>query len=234
MLGVWMNPAAVIVGTFIGLVVRGRMTEKMKQIITQALGLCVAVIGISGAIKTQNSLIMIISVGTGSVIGTLIGIEARLNRLGDKIQKKISSAGSDTGAAFVGATLVFCVGSMAVVGSLEAGLSNDPSTLLAKSALDGVFSIVFASTMGFGVALSSVSLLIYQGAIALLAKYIAPFMSESMILEMGAAGSVLIMSIGLNQLGATKKPIPVGDMLPSVFMPVIIILITDAVKGILN
>lgn len=222
MLGVWANSIVVIIGALVGTLLRGGIPERFRRILMQGLGLCVSLIGISGAIETRNVLVVILSMVIGAIIGEAISIEERLGRFGDWAQKKIAKPG-DTGfgQGMVSATLLFCVGSMAVVGSLEAGISNNPDTLLAKTALDGVSSVIFASTMGIGVAFSSVPLLIYQGGIALLAGVVGPLLSEAVVVEMSATGSLLILGLGLNMLELTgDKPIKVGNLLPALFMPI--------------
>lgn len=222
MLGVWANPLLVIVGAIAGTLLKGGIPERFRKILMQGLGLCVTLIGISGAIETGNVLVVILSMVAGAIVGEALRIEERLNRFGDWAQAKIARPG-DTGfgQGFVSATLLFCVGSMAVVGSLEAGLSNNPDTLLAKTALDGVTAVVFASTMGIGVAFSAIPLLLYQGGIALLAGVVGPLLSEAVIVEMSATGSLLILGLGLNMLELTgDRPIKVGNLLPAMFMPI--------------
>ena len=229
MLGVWANPIVVIIGALVGTLLRGGIPERFRRILTQGLGLCVTLIGISGAIGTQNVLVVILSIVVGAILGEAIGIEEGLGRFGGWAQKKIARPG-DTGfgQGMVSATLLFCVGSMAVVGSLEAGLNNNPDTLLAKTALDGVSSVVFASTMGIGVAFSAIPLLLYQGGIALLAGVVGPYLSEAVVVEMSATGSLLILGLGLNMLEVTgDKPIKVGNLLPAIFMPVWLLPLMD-------
>jgi len=229
MLGVWANPIIVIIGALVGTLLRGGIPERFRRILTQGLGLCVTLIGISGAIGTQNVLVVILSIVAGAILGEAIGIEEGLGRFGGWAQKKIARPG-DTGfgQGMVSATLLFCVGSMAVVGSLEAGLNNNPDTLLAKTALDGVSSVVFASTMGIGVAFSAIPLLLYQGGIALLAGVVGPYLSEAVVVEMSATGSLLILGLGLNMLEVTgDKPIKVGNLLPAIFMPVWLLPLMD-------
>lgn len=180
-------------------------------------------IGISGAIITQDQLMVIICIVIGTVIGEALNIEKGIEKLGDYAQRKLSG-GNGFAEGFVNATLLFMVGSMAVVGSLDAGLTGDASTLLAKSALDGISAIMFASSFGAGVILSAVPLTIYQGGIALLAVWIKPYLGEEVILEMKAVGSVLIMALGFNMLECMKEGrIRVANMLPAMFLPVVYI-----------
>ena len=220
MLGVWVNGIAVIVGGALGCLLRGGLKEKYSQTINYGLALCVIIIGVSGALKTADTLAMIVSVVVGSVLGELLRIERGIERLGDWAQSRFAK-GNDTGfaAGFVSASLLFCVGAMAVVGSLEAGLQNKPDTLLAKAALDGVFSIIFASSFGPGVMFSAVPLTIYQGSIALLAGVLQPLLTDALINEMSAVGSLLIIAIGVNSLGCLEDRIRVGNMLPAILVP---------------
>lgn len=228
MLGVWVNSIAVIIGGLAGTWLRGGIPDRYRDSINMALALCVLVIGISGAITTQNMMLIILSVIIGTIVGEAVGIEHHLDRLGSWAQNRFSSGDNSFSQGFISATLLFCIGSMAVVGSLEAGLQNKPDTLLAKSALDGVAAVIFASTMGPGVILSVIPLTIYQGGIALLASLLGNFLPEAAILEMSAAGGVMIMALGLNMLGIMKERIRVGNMLPGLFVPAIYILISQS------
>lgn len=216
MLSVAVNFFAVLAGGIIGTLLRGGIPERFRTLINQGLALCVMLIGISGAIKTENTLLMIISVVVGSFLGTLIGIEAGVEKLGNLAQNRFNKGGFADG--FVNATLLFSIGSMAVVGSLNAGF-GDHEMLLAKSIIDGVSAIIIASNFGIGAAFSAIPMTIYQGAIAALAGVVYSHMTDAMILEMGAVGSLLIVAIGINMLGLTK--IKVANMLPAMFVPCI-------------
>lgn len=227
MLGVWVNSIAVILGGLAGTWLRGGIPEKYRNSINMGLALCVLVIGISGAITTQNMMLVILSIVIGTAIGEAIGIEHHLDRVGEWAQNRFAKNDSGFSQGFINATLLFCIGSMAVVGSLEAGLQNKPDTLLAKSALDGVSAIIFASSMGPGVILSVVPLTIYQGGIALLASLLGNFLPEAAILEMSATGSIMIIGLGINMLGIMKDRIRVGNMLPALFIPAVYILISQ-------
>ena len=216
MLGVTVNFFAVLVGGVAGTLLRGGIPERFRTLINQGLAICVMMIGISGAITTQNTLLMIVSVVVGAFLGTLIGIEAGVERLGNWAQAKFNKGGFADG--FVNATLLFSIGSMAVVGSLNAGF-GDNEMLLAKSVIDGVSAIIIASSFGIGAACAAAPMTIYQGAIALLAGVVRAHMKDAMILEMGAVGSVMIIALGFNMLGLTK--IKVANMLPAMFIPCI-------------
>ena len=221
MIGTLINVAAILVGSALGLLLKRSFRQSMADVVMQGLGLCVVLIGLSGALKTGNVLLMILSVVVGGVLGSAIGINKRLTQLGEFAQRKLvrnaDQGGSTFAQAFVTASLVFCVGAMAVVGALDSGIRGDHSTLIAKSALDGVASVVFAGALGPGVMLSALPVLIYQGAIALLGNLIAPLLSDIVVQEMSAVGGLLIVGIGLNML--LKSEIKVADLLPAIFIP---------------
>lgn len=227
MLGTIVNALAVIGGCIIGLIVKEKLTEKMSNTIMSGLALCVLYIGISGALKGQDTLIIIICIAVGALVGEIIDIDKRLNDLGNFIENKINlkkknkdSEKISISEGFVTSSLLFCVGAMAVVGSLESGLQGNHSTLFAKSILDGVSSIIFASSLGIGVMLSSVAILVYQGSITLLAGCLSSVLTDTVIGNMSAIGSVLIMGLGTNMIGASK--IKVANLLPAIFLPIII------------
>ena len=232
MLGVWANAVAIIAGGLLGCLLRGGIKEKLRDTINYGLALCVMIIGVSGALKTDDTLVMIVSVIVGSVIGEWLRIEDGITRLGDWAQSKLAKGDTGFSAGFVSASLLFCVGAMAVVGALEAGLQNKPDTLLAKSALDGVFSIILASTYGPGVIFSAVPVLIYQGAIALLAGVLSPLLTDALITEMSAVGSLLIVAIGINSMECLKSRIRVGNMLPAILIPCVYLPVTELLKGL--
>lgn len=222
MLGTFINAGVVILGTFIGLLFKKGIPERVSDCLMKALGLCTMYIGISGSLKGENTLILIVSMVVGGLLGSLWDLDGKLTRLGDVVGEKCKklSKGSSVSEGFVTATMIFCVGAMAIVGSLQAGLTGDISTIVSKSALDGVCSVILASTLGFGVALSSVFILIYQGGITLLAQFVAPFLTEAVIAEMTCAGSVVILGIGLNLAGITK--LKVMNYTPALFLPIIL------------
>lgn len=224
MYGVLANTLTIVLGSAIGLIFKKYIPKSLGDAVMKALGLCVVYIGISGALKGENTLILIISIVLGTVLGTVLKLEDRLNDFANKLQKKFKKSSSDSSFAqgFVSSTLLFCVGAMAVVGSLQAGLTGDNQMLYTKSALDGASSIIFASTFGAGTFFSAITVFLYQGAITLLSGFLSPLLSEACINEMTCVGSVLIIGIGLNMLGITK--LKIMDYLPAVFIPVIIFL----------
>lgn len=221
MLGLWVNAATIILGALVGSRLRGGIPEKYKDTIGYALALCVLTIGIQGAIQTENMMLMIISAVVGSLIGEALRLEDRLDSLGAWVQKRLAKDDDGFSQGFISATLLYCVGSMAVVGSIEAGLQNKPDTLLAKAVLDGVSALILSSSMGMGVALSALPLLAYQGAIALLAMLLGNFLPAEAIAEVSATGSLLIIGLGFNMLGFSKARIRVGNMLPAILIPAV-------------
>lgn len=224
MLGTIVNAVAIIVGSLIGVLLKGGIKEKYRQTIMMSLGLAVIYVGASGAIfsllqEGAEPLLFIISLAIGSLIGEWIDIELRLEKLGDYIQEKMRSNDSNISKGFVSASLIFCVGTMAILGSLESGLVGDHTTLYVKSILDGIMSIILASSMGIGVILSSVSVFIYQGLITIFAQVLDPFMSADVLREINIVGGILISAIGINILEIKK--IKVGNMLPAVLIPLL-------------
>lgn len=225
MYGVLANTLTIVIGSAIGLIFKKYIPKSLGDTIMKVLGLCVLYIGISGTLKGENALILIVSVVLGTTLGTLLKLEDRLNGFANKMQSKFSensSADNSFAQGFVSSTLLFCVGAMAVVGSLQAGLTGDNQMLYTKSALDGVSSVVFASAFGAGTFFSAIVVFLYQGTITLLSGFLSPLLSEACINEMTCAGSVLIMGIGLNMLGITK--LKIMDYLPAVFIPAAIFL----------
>lgn len=226
MIGTIVNSLAIIGGCLVGLVVKGKLTEKISSTIMSGLALCVLYIGISGALKGEDTLQIIICIAVGALIGEIVDFDKRLSDLGNTIEKKVNSKKRDLGTdkvsiseGFVTSSLLFCVGAMAVVGSLESGLQGNNTTLFAKSMLDGVSSIIFTSSLGIGVILSSVAVFIYQGSISLLAGCLSTVLTDGVISNMSAVGSLLIVGLGFNMLGVTK--IKVANLLPAIFLPII-------------
>jgi len=224
MIGTLINVAAVMIGSLIGLMLRKGIPQQMKDTLMKGMGLCVMLIGIQGALKTENVMLVILAIVIGGVLGVLLKIEKNLDRLGAGLQKRFAKGDNDSfGKGFVTASLMYCVGAMAIVGSLDSGLRGDHSTLIAKSILDGVNSIILASAMGPGVMLSALAVLLYQGSIALLAQVVQPLLTQRVITEMSAVGGLLIVGIGLNMI--RREHIPVGDMLPAILTPLFLVYI---------
>ena len=224
MLGTIVNTAAILLGTLLGLLLKKGLPERFQDVIMKGLALCVLLIGISGALKGENTLIAILSIAIGAIIGEIIDLDRRLNNLEQLLEARFSKGdGEQTVArAFVMSSLLFCVGAMAIVGSLQSGLTGDHEMIYTKSMLDGISSIIFASSLGYGVVFSAVAVFVYQGAIVLLAQWIAPFLSDAVIVEMTCTGSLLIIALGLNMLGLTR--IKVANYLPALLLPILLCL----------
>ena len=222
MLAVIVNTLAVIAGGFLGMLLGGRLKQEHTKTIVSGLGICTMVIGITGAIKNENILIVIICLVIGTVVGELTKIEAGLDAAGQWLKNKVAKkVGGQFTEGFVTASLLFCVGSMAVMGSFDAGLRGDYSTIFAKSTLDGVMAVTFAATMGLGVVFSALTVFVYQGALTLLAGLIEPLLAPQAITEMSAVGGIILIATGINILGLTKDRIRVGNMLPALVLPAI-------------
>lgn len=223
MLGTIVNCLAILLGGGLGLLLKKGLPEKLSTTVMQGVGLVVVYIGISGALKGESILLATIAMVAGGLLGTLLDLDGLVNRFAHWMERKLvkdpASAGT-FGEGFVNATLLFCVGAMAVVGSLNSGLSGDHAVLFTKSVLDGVSSVVFASAMGAGVLLSALPLLLYQGSITLLAQTLSPVLSTVAVNEMTCVGSLLIMAIGLNLLKITN--IKVMNFLPAIFLPILL------------
>ena len=222
MLGTLVNTAAVLVGSCIGLLFRKGLPERFGQVIMKGLGLCVMCIGVKGALKGENEIIAILSIAVGAVIGELLRLDERLEKLGGWIERKCKKREDDKTSVtegFVSASLLFCVGAMTILGSLESGISGDHSTLFLKSILDFTCSIIYASTLGYGVIFSAATVLVIQGSITLLAGWIAPVLTETVILEMSCVGSILIIGLALNMLGITK--LKTMNYIPAIFLPLL-------------
>jgi len=223
-LGTTVNLIAIVIGGLVGLVFGKAFPDRLKTTVIQGIGLSVIIIGLQMALKTNNVLIVIISLVLGGVIGEGINIEERLNQFGLFLEKKLSSNGEGQFTkAFVTTSLIYCVGAMAIVGALEDGLNGNHSILFAKSALDGVTAVIFASSMGIGVIFSAVPVFIYQGCIALFAGLLQGILSDAVVLEMSAVGGLLILGIGINMLNI--KEIRVGNLLPGIFISVPLVII---------
>ncbi len=219
MFGTIVNVAAIIAGSLAGLMFRGGIPDKYNKTIMQTVSLAVLVIGIKGALRSDELLIIIISLAIGSLLGEMMRIEDGLAYIGKALERRFSHGDGGFYQGFIGATLIFCVGSMAIVGSLESGLAGNHQTLFAKSALDGITSIILGSSFGIGVMFSAVPLLLYQGTITMMAVFVRPFLLPEVVTQMSAVGGVLIMAIGINLMGLIK--IRIGSMLPAIFLPVV-------------
>jgi uncharacterized membrane protein YqgA involved in biofilm formation len=222
LLGSIANAAAIIAGGIAGSILKRGLSERFSSTIISALGLLTMALGMMFALQSKNIMVVVFSLVLGAILGEWIDIEKRMNDLGDFVQDKLKAKEGNFSKGFVTASLLFCVGSMAIMGSLQSGLMNNHEILFTKSIMDGVISVVFASTLGIGVALSFFPVFVYQGSIALLASIIAPYLGEAVMTEMTATGGILLVGVGINILEIRK--LKVGNMLPAIFLPILLML----------
>ncbi|MHC1725198.1 MAG: DUF554 domain-containing protein [Syntrophobacteraceae bacterium] len=231
MIGTFLNMGAIIAGAAIGSAAGSRLPPGMRRIVLYGIGLVTLLIGFQMALRTQNIIIVLGAMLIGGLIGEALKIEDRLERLGQFLQTKFSgSSSSGFAEGFITASLVFCVGPMAILGSISDGLSGDYSLLSVKAILDGFASIAFAATLGWGVALSALSILIYQGAITLFAGSLSSMMSDIMIVEMTATGGLVIVGIGIKLLDL--RDLPLANFVPSIAVVPLIMAFMQLVRGL--
>lgn len=226
MLGVLVNTGTVLVGSLVGLLLKKGIPERVSQGIMVAIGLCTMYIGIDGALKGENTLVLIVSMVVGTLLGTLLDLDGKLNRLGNFVEKKMRRPGEKTSVAegFVTACLLFCIGAMTIVGSLQAGMTGDNELIFTKATLDLISSCMLASTLGIGVTLSAVFVFVFQGALVLLGMLLKNWViDEAMIAEITCVGSVMILGLGFNIVGLSKFKII--NMLPAVALAPLVYLL---------
>lgn len=232
-LGTLVNTIAVVAGGIIGLLFKNGLKNRYQETIMQGIGLAVLFVGISGAmtgmlkisksiIESTGSLILVLSLCFGALIGEFINIEKRIEQFGFYLKSKVKSNDSKFIESFVSTSLVICVGAMAIVGSFQDGLLHDPSVLISKAVMDFVIVMVFASTLGVGTIFSAIPIFVYQGLLTVCASFLAPYFTTTMISNISFVGSVLIFAVGTNLCFHTK--IKVGNLLPAVFMPLLLAL----------
>jgi uncharacterized membrane protein YqgA involved in biofilm formation len=223
MKGTLVNTATVLLGSTLGLLIGSRLSDKIKTMVMHALGLSTLLIGLQMAFKTENILFVIGSLTVGGIIGELIGLEEWLESLGEFIKKKVKSESGSFVLGFVTSSLVFCIGPMTIVGSIQDGVSGDAGLLYAKSVLDGFASLIFSSTLGVGVVFSSLTVLIFQGGLTILGSKLSFLLRPEVLDELVATGGLLIVGIGFYLLGIKK--IKVGNFLPALIVAVILVLL---------
>ena len=245
LLGTTINALSVVVGALIGVVLSKILSKssrlaELPQVALKAISLCVIFLGIQGAFDSEKPLVLILSLVTGSIIGTILNIDGGLQKLGTYVEKKFvrnqlppqemfelddEAAQRNVARAFVSTTLACCVGALTIKAAMESGVSggSEQTFMYAKIVLDFVTAVVFASSFGFGAALAAIPIMLYQGTLELLFNLAGPIMSEYMINEMSAAGSIIIIALGLNMLGASK--VKIANLIPSMFMPILFCLI---------
>jgi uncharacterized membrane protein YqgA involved in biofilm formation len=222
LLGSLVNSAAIVLGGSIGLVLKKGISDRLANAVMNALALCVLYIGVSGMLKGENVLITILSMVAGTLVGEWLNLDQKINQLGDTIEMMVSlpTKGVSVSKGFVTASLLFCVGAMAIVGALQSGLTGNHDTLFAKSLIDGIAAIVMASSLGIGVLLSAGLILVYEGGISLFANVLAPLLTDSVINEMTCVGSLLIVGLALNMLKLTN--LKIMNYAPAVFFPILL------------
>lgn len=220
--GTIINAITIIIGGLAGSIAKARIQERFASLIVAALGLYTVSLGVRFAIESQKMMVVVFSLVIGGFLGEWINIEKKLDQLGQYVQNRAKGTSGNFSQGFVTSSLLFCVGSMAIMGSLQSGLAGKHDILMTKAVMDGIISIVFASSMGIGVAASSISVAIYQGCLTLLSSVIAPYLGTAVVTEMTATGGVLLIGVGINILEIKK--IKVGNLLPAIFLPILLML----------
>ena len=234
MLGPIVNAVAVVICSLIGCFLIRGIPSRFEEILKKAIGLSIIFVGIKGALDNQRVLLLIMSMVAGAFIGELINLDGLMNRLGLWAERKLqmgteSGSGRSFSKGFVTASILYCSGSMAIVGSMQSGLTGNHEILFAKTILDGAISIVFAASLGIGVAFSAIPVFVYQSGIALAAMAVRDLLTDDIIREMSAVGSLLVAAIGFNFLGV--KEIKVANFIPAIFIPLIYMVVETAIRG---
>ena len=212
--GTLLNAATVIVGALVGTALGANMPERLRATVVRGLGLFTIVLGMQGALQTANVIVLLFAILLGGIAGSTLSLDARLRGLGDALQRRFAARGGRVSEAFVTSSIVFCVGPLTFLGAIQNGISGDARLLTIKSVLDGFASLAFAASLGWGVLLSVITILVYQGGLAAGASLFAHALSDPMIREMSAAGGLLVMAVGLRLLEI--KDVQVADFLPAI------------------
>lgn len=233
LLGTLVNTCTVIAGALIGMLLKKGIPKRISDTVFCSLALVTIYIGISGSLTGKNTLIAVIVMVLGALMGEALDIDKRVNSIGKKLENKFDKGNNSSTFAqgFTSACLLFCVGAMTIVGCLQAGIKGDNTILFTKSAMDFVSSMIFASTMGIGVLFSAVFVLVYQGLITLLAGVISPLLTDAVIAEMSCVGFIIIIGLGLNMLNVTK--LKIMNLVPAIFLPIIFCPLYDWLASIL-
>lgn len=211
--GTVFNSLTVLTGSLAGLFIGKFIPEKMQTTIFNCLGLFTMYVGINMTLGTKHSIAVLLSLVTGTITGEVLGLETKLNSLGDTLKAKLHTSNGTFTQGFVNATLLFCVGSMAIIGAFNDGLRHDPELLMTKGIMDGIASVLLAGSLGIGTLFSIIPMFIYQGALTFLAVWAEPFITADMYANISGLGGLMIMGIGLNMLKITR--LKLGDMLPA-------------------
>lgn len=234
MIATLINVALILLGSFLGLLFKNRISPRFASGITFALGLCTLGIGISGMISTADTLCVIVCMVAGTLLGELIDIEKRMDAVGGLLRRKLirGESGSRFVEGFVTASVLFCVGAMAINGAMAAGMNGNYDILISKSVMDGVTAITFSAAMGVGVAFSALPILVYEGGMTLLFGLVGQQIDPAIVNEMSAVGGTIIVGIGINMLGLPKEKLRVGNMLPAIFLPLLYLPLRDWLAGL--
>ena len=224
LLGTVVNTIVIIIGSVCGNFLRGKFPDNIRETIMHCLALVVLLIGLTMAVKTENMLVVTLSMVAGGITGEMLKIEERINTVGNRLKARYAQNDGDFTRGFVSASLLFCVGAMSIMGALQSGLTGNHTILLTKSILDGISSTIFSSSMGLGVAFSAVSVFVYQGVITLAAASVKPFLTDNIVREMTATGGLIIFALGINMFDAGLR-IKVGNLLPAIFYAIVFTMI---------
>ncbi len=236
MIAAVVNSIAIVVGSVIGLLFAKKFTDELTDMIQTACGVITCIIGFQMAFKYNSIVYMALSLIIGAIIGYAMDIDGAILKLGYKLEKITQRKSSDGNSknnfayAFLNASVLFCVGAMAIVGSFEAGVNHDYTTIFTKSILDGFIAIGFAAAMGVGTAFSALAILIYQGSLTLLSIFLQPYVSNELITELSAVGGAIIVMIGINLLGLKK--IKTANFLPALVIEILFVIFVPLIKGI--
>lgn len=235
MLGVIINSILIIAGAGLGMLFRSHIKDTLVDTLMSAMGLVVIVIGVSSAAGVEDIIAVVVCMALGVMIGSAIKLQKRIDGLGDKIRDRLKGTklgGGQFGDALVTTTILFGVGTMAIMGSIEAGINHNYSILIAKGVIDMVSAIAFTAAMGIGVAFSSAPIFIWEGLIALLAGVISPYLGADVISSMSAVGGAIFIGMGLNMLNISKRKIEIGNMIPAIVLPIIYVPISNWLVGL--
>lgn len=224
--GTLLNAATVLIGGLIGTMLGANLPERLRANVVRGLGLFVIVLGVQGALQTQNVIVLLFAILLGGIAGSALSLDGRLKATGDALQRRFAARGGRVSEAFVTSSIVFCVGPLTFLGAIQNGLSGDARLLTIKSVLDGFAALAFAASLGWGVLLSVVTILVYQGALAAGASLFAHALTDAMIREMSAAGGLLVMGVGLRLLEI--KDLQVADFLPAIVVAPAIVAVLSA------
>ena len=223
MIATIINAVLVLLGSCLGLLFKNRISARFSSGLTAALGLCVLGIGITNMTSTNDTLCVILCMVVGTLLGEAINIEGRMDSIGELLRRRLAGGGSNSRfvEGFVNASVLFCVGAMAINGAMEAGMNQNYDIIISKGVIDGVTSITFAAAMGMGVVCSVLPLLVYQGGLTLIFGLVGQGIPPETVTEMSAVGGTIIVGISLNMLGLPKEKLRVGNMLPAIFLPLL-------------